>query len=526
MTTTPFYHPILPLLCDTNAARVSIPDAVLPDEPFIHPEDAELQIERAINFHKETFGMFPKGMWPSEGSVSEEALSLIASKGIKWIATDEEILEHSTNHFIKRRQDGVPDDPDFLYKPYLFKDKKGRNLSLLFRDHQLSDLIGFVYSSWNPKSAAKNFMDKLHSIRNSLGKNNKKSDHLVTVILDGENCWEHYKNDGYDFLASLYSMVEKDELIDMVTVSGFLEQHPPKARLNKIHPGSWIGHNFKIWIGHEEDNIAWDLLKMTRDALTEAEKTGSIDKEKLAMAWEHIYIAEGSDWCWWYGDEHSTENDADFDQLFRQNLINVYTLMGNNIPENLFKSIINSEKHILIPFEASSFINPSIDGEVTSYFEWLGSAMIDLNKTGGTMHKSNYILSHIYCGTNKKFLFVRMDFNGKVECNGLEGKAFMLSVKKPCETHFIINAKENFQTELVVKPENKTGKYKVTAKLNDIIEIKIPMELLEIKSGSQIDFYLSITENDGELERWPSKGLFTFKIPPEDFESKTWNAYA
>ena len=256
------------------------------------------------------------------------------------------------------------------------------------------------------------------------------------------------------------------------------------------------------------------------------EKSGSIDKEKLAMAWEHIYIAEGSDWCWWYGDEHSTENDADFDQLFRQNLINVYTLMGNNIPEILFKPIIISEKHVLAPFEASSLISPSIDGEVTSYFEWLGAAMIDLKKTGGTMHKSNYILSHIYCGTNKNFLFFRMDFNGKVECNGIEGKAFILSIKEPCETHFIIKTKENFQTELVVKPENKTCKYKVAAKLNDIIEIKIPMKFLEIKSGSQIDFYLSVTENGGELEKWPSKGFFTFKIPPEDFESKTWNAYA
>ena len=530
LTTTPFYHPILPLLCDTNIARVSTPDAVLPNEPFIHPEDAELQIKRAVKFHKETFGIFPKGIWPSEGSVSEKALSLISSNGIEWIATDEEILEHSANCFIKRRHDGILDNPDFLYKPYLFKDKEGRDLSILFRDHQLSDLIGFVYSSWDPESAARNFMDKLHSIRTSLGKSNKKSDHLVTVILDGENCWEHYKNDGHDFLASLYAMVEEDELIDMVTVSGFLEQHPPEAVLNKIYPGSWIGHNFKIWIGHEEDNRAWDLLKMTRDALVAADNGGSIDKEKLVLAWEHIYIAEGSDWCWWYGDDHSTENDADFDRLFRQNLMNVYTLIEKQIPEKLLKPVIISEKHILPPFEVSSFINPSIDGEVTSYFEWLGAAIIDLKKTGGTMHKADYILSHIYCGANRNFIFMRIDFNPKLECDGLEGMDFMVFAKKSGEANFesvfIINTKENYQKDLIIKNKNNYCKYGMEAKLNDIIEIKIPIEILDIENGNPVDFYVSVSRNGGELERWPSKGCFTFLMPPDDLESKIWNAYA
>jgi len=526
LTTTPFYHPILPLLCDTNIARKSMPGVALPKEPFIHPEDAGLQIERAVKFHREMFGIAPKGMWPSEGSVSEEALSLIAANGIEWIATDEEILEHSANQFIKRKHDGIPSNPDFLYKPYLFKGNDGRDLSIVFRDHQLSDLIGFVYSSWNPESAATNFVEKLHSIRKSMGKANKDSDHLVTVILDGENCWEHYKNDGFDFLTSLYSMVEDDKLIDMLTVSDFLEQHPAKARLNRIHPGSWIGHNFKIWIGHEEDNTAWDLLKMTRDALSEADNDGTFDKASIDKAWEHIYIAEGSDWCWWYGDEHSTENDADFDHLFRQNLINVYTLIEKQAPAELLRSIIISEKKILTPFEASSYINPSIDGEVTNYFEWLGSAMIDLEKTGGTMHKADYILSHIYCGTNKNSMFVRMDFGADLECEEIEGMSFSLFVKTPLEISFRINTKDNCKAVIISQADKITSESEADVSINDIIEIKIPLDLLQAKSGELMEFYVSVWRNGGELERWPSKGYFSFRMPPEDFESRDWNAYA
>lgn len=524
LTTTPFYHPILPLLCDTNVATRAMPHIKLPDRPFRHPEDADVQLERAVNFHKEIFGTAPKGMWPSEGSVSEEALALIASKGIEWVATDEEILEASSRRRIKRGKHGVPENPAFLYKPYLYN-TGDRDMAMIFRDHKLSDLIGFVYSSWEPASAAKDFMGKLHGIRESLGKENRRGDHLVTVILDGENCWEHYKNDGWDFLTNLYERVENDPLIEMVTVSEHLNEHPPEDRLEHVFPGSWINHNFKIWIGHDEDNLAWDYLKTTRDDLLDAGKNGTLDEKTLRKAWEHIYIAEGSDWCWWYGDEHSTENDADFDGLFRKNLINVYALIGKEPPEELHRPIIKIEKHLAPAIEAVSFITPTIDGEVTDYFEWLGAAVIYLERTGGAMHKVSHILSRIHCGFNMNSLFLRMDLDPDVECEEIPELTFSAIIRSPEELRIDFNPASDLKPVMAKKGDTELEEA-INAAFEDIVEFEIPFKLLEADCGDEIEYYVSVSRNGGEVERWPSVGYLTVKVPGEDFESEVWNAYA
>jgi len=521
LTTTPFYHPILPLLCDSKVATRAMPHMKLPQTPFKHPEDAKKQLAKGVAYHKKLFGNAPAGMWPSEGSVSEEALSLIAQTGISWVATDEEILEASTHTRVIRRSDGIPENPEFLYKPYVYN-AGGKDLAMLFRDHQLSDLIGFVYSSWDPKAAARDFMNKLHEIRKKLGKKNANGSHVVPVILDGENCWEHYKNDGWDFLTNLYGMVEEDKLIDMVTVSEYLAEHPAKSRLETVFPGSWINHNFKIWIGHDEDNLAWDYLKIARDKLTEVEKKGHISKNKLKKAWEHIYIAEGSDWCWWYGDEHSTENDPDFDHLFRKNLMNVYRLIDEEVPSELSRSIISSDKHIMLPIESTSFINPTIDGEVTNYFEWLGAADIELEKTGGTMHKASFLLSRLYYGFNgARDLFLRLDLGVDVECSEVHGLIFNISINGP----------RNFEIE--TKPINSSTiagvcgtKEIVDFSFTDIFEFGIDHKILSVKGGDEIECSISVSRDGGEIERWPSIGYITIKVPGDDFESQTWNAYA
>ena len=525
LTTTPYYHPILPLLCDSSIASTAMPDIRLPEKNFKHPEDADAQLKKAIEFHKKTFGSVPKGMWPSEGSVSEEALSLIASRGIEWVATDEEILEASSHKRVKRSANGGVTNPDFLYKPYLYK-AGDKDISIVFRDHQLSDLIGFVYSSWEPESAARDFMDKLTAIRHSLAEKNKKGDHLVSVILDGENCWEHYKNDGWDFLSSLYKMMEDDPLINMVTVSEHLESHPPEKRLDHIFPGSWINHNFKIWIGHEEDNRAWNYLKMTRDALIMAEKDGKVDSDLLELAWEHIYIAEGSDWCWWYGDEHSTENDIDFDRLFRKNLINVYKLIKKEVPSELTKPIIETERHLEPVSQATSYIYPTIDGEITNYFEWLGAGLIELELTGGTMHKASFMLSHIYYGFNRENIFFRIDLNDDVECDEISDLCISLIMK---DAHSIeINVEGlgccNGATVRTLS-EEKRG-INIKAAFCDVLEIEVPNHVHKAKAGEEIEYYVSVKRGNGEIERWPSIGYFTITFPGEDFESMVWNAYA
>src|SRR3990172_3876883 len=295
VTASPYYHPILPLLCDTDIAKVAIPGISLPKKRFRHPEDAKTQIENAVSYHSRIFGSLPQGMWPSEGAVSEDILPLLGRAGIKWIATDEEILAKSLDIQFHR---GLSDDepvPNALYKPY-YIDKHGHRLSMIFRDHQLSDLIGFVYSRWDSKKAVDDLISRLHRIRKGVEWHD--GDHLVSIILDGENAWEHYKNDGHDFLSCLYERLSRESAFKTVRVSDYLSEQPPASDMGKLFPGSWINHNFKIWIGHEEDNSAWDLVKETRDFLeATVKKEKGIEKDKIAEAWEKMYIAEGSDWC-------------------------------------------------------------------------------------------------------------------------------------------------------------------------------------------------------------------------------------
>ncbi|MGA2193462.1 MAG: glycoside hydrolase family 57 protein, partial [Nitrospirota bacterium] len=340
VSATPYYHPILPLLCDTEIARVSSPGLPLPQR-FRHPEDAKEQVSRALRRFNEVFGRRPVGMWPSEGSVSEEIIPIVADEGIGWIATDEEILAKSLDIVLDRDFSGVSKKPEVLYRPYRAL-KDGCGVNIFFRDHTLSDLIGFVYSKWDPKNAVDDFMGRLRRIRKDLSQ--KRSDGVVTIILDGENAWEHYRNDGRDFLCRLYERLSQDDEFVSVTMSRYLEKFPKPDVLPKLWPGSWIGHNFNIWIGHEEDNAAWDAVSKARQDVLEFEQEPDIDREKLKLAWEEIYIAEGSDWCWWYGDDHSSENDREFDELFRKHLVNVYALLGKTPPDSLFIPIIREDR--------------------------------------------------------------------------------------------------------------------------------------------------------------------------------------
>ena len=290
-------------------------------------------------------------MWPAEGSVSEDIIPLLAGGGITWIATDEGVLARSLGVPIERDFAGVMKNPGVLYKPYL-AGKGDRQLSIVFRDHTLSDLIGFVYSKWDHRNAVNDLIDRLHRLRRGL----PAGPHLVSIILDGENAWEYYQNDGRDFFLYLYDRLSAEQGLECVTVGEYLKEHPATDVIERLHPGSWINANFRVWIGHEEDNQAWDMLSQTRQALTDyAARDGN--PEKLAKAWEEIYIAEGSDWCWWYGDDHYSENDAEFDLLFRTHLMNVYRIIGLDVPDELQISILREDRQAQPTVDLTAFIS-------------------------------------------------------------------------------------------------------------------------------------------------------------------------
>ena len=335
LSTTPFYHPILPLLFDKRLAREAMPDVRLPVHQESYLEDAEVHVARAIESHRRHFGHEPRGMWPSEGSVCQAMLPMLAKHGIQWIATDEEILSGTLGGKVHRDSRGHVRHPELLYRPWTVSEG-GHDLAIVFRDHALSDQIGFHYQRSPGPSAAHDFLGKLHGIGDACKGHGST---LVPVILDGENCREYYPDGGVSFLRSLYQQAVSDPQVQPVTISQFLADNPPKETLPRPFSGSWISHNFDIRIGHDEDNLALHALHEARVFLKNEAVIGQHDPVALARAWDELYIAEGSDWFWWFGDDHSIALDALFDHLFRKHLRNIYVLLGQEPPRILFTPI-------------------------------------------------------------------------------------------------------------------------------------------------------------------------------------------
>ena len=526
VSASPYYHPILPLLCDTDAAKMANPDVVLP-ERFIHPEDATAQVKRAVARMEEVLGKRPTGMWPSEGSVSEDIIPILADEGITWIATDEEVLAKSLDIMLDRDYSGVSKRPEVLYKAYRAV-KDDRSVNIVFRDHALSDLIGFVYSKWDPKNAVDDFISRLRKIRQDLRSRN--IDGLVTIALDGENAWEHYRRDGRDFLLRLYERLSDEPEIDVTTVGGYLADRKDASALPTLFSGSWINHNFNIWIGHEEDNAAWNALSHARAELVEFGNGGSPkDPEKLRLAWEEIYIAEGSDWCWWYGDDHSSENDREFDELFRKHLINVYTLIGATPPDSLLIPIIGEDRKIKPTVELTAFISPTLDGEVTSYYEWLAAGYYDVSKAGGTMHRAGSIVSHIYYGFDLKNLFIRLDSNIDLHDPRASELIFCVHFLRPQPYRLEIRlnpAKGEVMAEIFrpAKGEPVESRERLASiAVRDIIEMAVPFTQIGAGEKDEVSFFVTVRRDDIEVEKWPYRGYIAFTAPTEDFEAIMWH---
>jgi alpha-amylase/alpha-mannosidase (GH57 family) len=321
ITVSPYYHPILPLLYNTKSAKEANPKAVLPKVNFSYPEDVLAQVESAVKFCKERFGFSPQGMWPSEESVSERILPLIIQSGINWIVADEAILFKSLRK--KRR------DTTLLYQPCLLKRKEG-DLNIVFRDRNLSDLIGFIYHNWQTEYAVGDLMKHLENIHNAF----KGKNVLVTIAMDGENAWEYFRNDGHDFLELLYKQLSDSKIIKTTTISEYFKKFPPSINIKHLSAGSWIYAEFGKWIGNPHKVRAWEVLAKARQEL-ESIKKQKVANINLDLAWKQMYICEGSDWFWWYGEDPN----GDFDRLFRMHLSNFYTIINKDIPAYLKKPL-------------------------------------------------------------------------------------------------------------------------------------------------------------------------------------------
>lgn len=337
VSTTPYCHPILPLLLDFESTHDAMPDAPLPQNKR-YPGGktrAVSHIQSASQFHTDIFESKPRGMWPAEGGVSHAALSLMAEHGVEWAATGQGVLANSL-----RQSDLPADDPlDYLYQPYRVTDGQ-QNILCFFRDDALSDKIGFEYAKMHSSDAVQDFVQSLVNIQQA---NTSEQSKIVSVILDGENAWEYYPYNGYYFLSELYTALTQHPDIEMTTFSDMVDHLKAQAIQSPILPqvaaGSWVYGTFSTWIGSTDKNAAWDLLydaKKVFDCVMGEEK---LNPSERTACERQLAICEGSDWFWWFGDYNASESVASFDSLYRRNLMNLYQLLQVPTPENLHQAI-------------------------------------------------------------------------------------------------------------------------------------------------------------------------------------------
>lgn len=521
ITTSPYYHPILPLLCNQESAKHVLPKLRLPNKRMLSVADARTQVEKAVQAYEKHFGQKPRGMWPSEGAVSNDIVPILTEAGFRWLASDEEILACSLENQILRGEYGEVVTPEILYKPYRLNIKDNK-INIVFRDHSLSDLIGFQYSKYNVDAAVSDFMYRINSLKKY---NNNGIPLLVTIILDGENAWEYYPNSGLDFLRKLYEAISNDNDLKCVSIGDYLEKYPPEQTLQHICPGSWIGHNLATWIGHEEKNMAWDFVENTRSFLiNQTEKSDHLYSNNiLASAWEEIFIAEGSDWFWWFGDEHFTHYKEDFDSLFRLHLKNVYKLLNVDIPRMLDVPIIartDRRRPYTLP---KRFLNVKLDGVVSNYFEWLDAGRYNANKDMDTMHRtSGLLINGVFFGFDKDNLFIRVDFNKDLFSKYYENLKLVITFVQPHELQIYTSILKDKQLKFRIKKQNYNGKDFYSISMEKIIELSCSFADLGFLPGTDVEFFIELVKENEIIQRVPLRTVFCFSVPSEDFEKIMW----
>jgi len=537
LSASPYYHPILPLLLDSDCAREALPGISLPRARILFPEDFDDQVKRGLDQHEAVFGTRPAGMWPPEGAVSDAAVRRLANHGVRWAASDEEILYRS-------RLAGGDPDPRHAY---LLGDGQ-RDVALIFRDKRLSDLIGFSYMNWNPKEAARDFVAQVLRAAGqpaagqpaanrpageepASGRAGSGVPPLVAVILDGENCWEYYPEDGLFFLRELYQLLDRHPEIEMVTVGDYLRRYPPTRRIERLFAGSWINHNFAIWIGHPEDNAAWDLVTRTRAAVGEAAATRPPEDPGVAAARRHLAIAEGSDWFWWFGDDHTSAHIEVFDQLFRAHLSAAYEAIGLVAPVELRGAIKGrfgqprADEQVPV-----RFITPQIDGRVTHFYEWKLAGRTEATHGGGAMHAGEADLRALHYGFDHTHLFVRVDVSDRLLKQRPAIETVVLEITQPRRVRVQVELNPsdgNPRPARFLKFEEGGFRPEASAAVcavDQVVEVGVPFAELGVKNGDTVELAVLRLQGERTVETLPARSPIVFPAPGSDFEAIMWSA--
>lgn len=529
LSCSPLYHPILPLLIDSDCARRAMPGAQLPPR-FAWPQDARLQVERGLAVMERVFGARPQGMWPSEGSVSPEVAQLFAELGVRWCATDADVLRRSDRlgHF---------EEPLHL-RPWGALPEGGP--AVFFRDRDLSDRLGFRYAKADPREAVQDLLQRLAGAGSPAL--DGEGGALVTLALDGENPWERYPRSGEAFLEALYAALSAPGCPVRTSLPREeLAAGPPARRLARLHSGSWIESSFRIWIGHPEDNEAWALLGQARSALAEEEAARRLPEEALARARDALLPAEGSDWFWWYGDDFETENAAEFDALFRRRVALVFRALGRPAPERLSRPLIAAHKEKAAArdqvTEPHRLIHPVIDGVVHGYFEWLGAGSWRPGRTiGSAMHQGRALVAQLLFGFSLEELFLRLDPDPQVGGEHPDRVELVFSrprahggpaggAPRPEQAGEPDQRRLAFRCRPGAPPEpvlDEAGARCGTAQCGAILELSVGLAGLGLAAGDRVQLSVRLLRDGGELERLPRTGGLWLTVPGSGFEMAHW----
>lgn len=519
ITTSPYYHPIIPILLDMKSSQknLSTIDSSLFDLNMA--DDAKLQTIYALDRIEELFGKRPKGIWPSEQCVNPQTLELFKEVGAQWTISDEGILSNSINFDFVRDFRGYPEDSYFLMKSYKYKTKNS-DIQMIFRDSVIPNLISFEYANHDPKVAANDLYDRIKVIQNQLQKSPDEH-HLLTIAMDGENCWENYAEDGATFLKTIYSMIEKDETLETVLISDYLEKEEHHKDLKKIYAGSWINRNFQLWVGEPVKNVAWSYLKQVKEDLNKFIEQNP-DNKNIALAKKELMIAQGSDWFWWYGEPNDSGQDHIFDYLFREHLKNVYRYLGIKPPVYLDSALISIfTKPLRYP---QNTISPKIDGREESDDEdWLNAGCINLPE--GPVLQDNKLFDRVCYGVDEDNFYLRLYLNNSFQENYSTNPILhqMYIYMRNCDKKQVqspvrlINKTENispimrekFHNELRISMmDNKLYPMRLTKAISGdlwamqdtkdikmayqkVIDVSIPFESLDIAFGEKLEFFFA-----------------------------------
>lgn len=525
ITTSPYYHPILPILLDyKNIKKNAMPgDEILDLKTEL---DAKMQTKMALDRIEEVFGKRPRGVWPSEQCVSAKTLEMLSSLGVEWSLSDEGILANSINFEFEHDFKGYIKEPYHLLKTYKYKTSTS-DLKMVFRESTIPNLIGFEYQNHNPIATANDLYDRIKVLQSKI-LSSPDNEHLLTIALDGENCWENYLEDGASFLKTLYTLITEDDSLETVLLSDYLEKTKEDKLLPKIASGSWINRNFKLWIDEPVKDIAWTYLKRVRQDFANFVKREPLNPN-IELARRELFICEGSDWFWWYGEPNDSGRDNIFDFLFRTHLKNVYRYLDLDTPKYLDDPLsdISTSKPSKYP---KSLITPSINGKnvVDEDDEWNNAGYIEI--PDGPVLRESKLFDKIRFGNDQNNFYLKFHLNKYIKENlELSKRTYQMYIYTRKASHRqdlspvrLINKTKNitpvsmekFHNEIQIAIRNNKLQLlriikaipgdmwvlemskSIEAVYDEVLDLKIPFDILGIKSGETLEF-LFINANYG-----------------------------